>query len=147
MKTRFLVSGLALLLLHGGLGCGGSQSSASDAAAVDRTRAADRLRGQWLLIAYRPEQPLEPMLAAMLAGQLGRLVLTFDGKALTAEGTGFRAQRSYEVTDAAGDAAHLVLRDETGVRYDVQGRFIGAELEFHAETSPWQGTGRLRRTE
>ena len=147
MRTRFLASGLAIILLQAGAGCGGSRSSASDAAAIDRTRAADRLRGHWLLVDYRPEQPLEPVLGAMLAAQLGRLVVTFDGQSFIAEGSGFRAQRSYEVTDAAGDAAHLVLRDETGVRYDVQGRVIGADLEFHAETSPWQGTGRLRRTE
>jgi hypothetical protein len=146
MKTRFVISGLALLLLQGQLGCGGSQSS-TDTTAVDRTRAADRLRGRWVLVDYRPEQPLEPMLGALLAAQLGRLLVTFDGQALTAEGTRFRAQRSYQVTEATGDAAHIVLLDETGVRYDVQGTFVGNELQFHAETSPWQGTGTLRRAE
>jgi hypothetical protein len=145
MKTGFLTVGLTLLLAHAAVGCGGSRSSASDAATVDRGRATDRLRGRWLLVDYRPEQPLEPMLGALLGAQLGRLVVTFDGQTFTAEGTGFRAQRSYEVTEAAGDAAHLVLRDETGVRYDVQGNFVGGELQFHAETSPWQGSGLLRR--
>jgi hypothetical protein len=145
MKTQLLISGLALLLLQGQLGCGGSQASGSDAAAVDRTRASDRLRGRWMLMDYRPEQPLEPMLGALLGAQLGRLAVTFDGQTLMAEGTGFRAQRTYQVTEAAGDTAHLVLTDETGVRYEVQGTFVGNDLKFHAQTSPWQGTGTLQR--
>ncbi|HEX7671803.1 MAG TPA: hypothetical protein VF395_19550 [Polyangiaceae bacterium] len=147
MKTRFLALGLAVLSATAVASCGGSRSSAGDAAAVDRGRAADRLRGRWLFVDYRPEQPLEPVLGTLLGAQLGRLVVTFDGRMLTAEGTGFRTQRSYEVTEAAGDAAHLVLQDETGVRYDVQATFVGADLKFHAQTSPWQGTGTLRRTE
>ena len=146
MKTRFLLSLLALLALPGATSCGGARSSA-DTAAVDRSRAGDRLRGQWLLVDYRPEQPLEPMLGALLGAQLGRLAVTFDGQALTADGTGFHAQRSYQVTEADGDALHLVLKDETGVPYDVEGTFVGVDLQFHAETSPWQGTGTLRRTQ
>jgi hypothetical protein len=148
MKPHSLVSGFVLLVAaQAAFGCGGSQSSASDASAVDRRRATDRLRGRWLLVDYRPEQPLEPMLGSLLAAQLGRLVVTFDGQTFAADGAGFRTQRSYEVTEAAGDAAHLVLRDQTGVRYDVQGTFVGANLQFHAETSPWQGLGTLRRIE
>lgn len=142
-----IVGALGVLSLTAVAGCGGSQGPSASAADQDRARAAERLLGRWLLVEYRPDQPLEPMLGALLGAQIGRLTATFDGQMLTAEGTGFRTQRAYSVMDAAGDGAHLVLRDPAGVTYDVLVTFRGPELNFQARTSPWQGTGRLQRVE
>ncbi|HVU02447.1 MAG TPA: hypothetical protein VHE30_11875 [Polyangiaceae bacterium] len=126
-------------------GCGGSSAQGPDAAEADRVRASDRLKGRWMLVDFRPDQPLEPMLAALLGAQLGHLAVSFDGQWLLAEGIGVRAQRSYVVQDAAGDGLHLVVRDDVGATYDVVGTFRGNDLEFSARTSPWQGAGRLTR--
>jgi hypothetical protein len=146
-RALFRIVWLVLLVLSAGSlsACGGSRAQSPDAAAADRARASDRLKGRWLLVDFRPDQPLEPMLGALLGAQLGRLTASFDGQWLLAEGTGFRTQRSYVVTEAAADGLHIVLKDDMGVQYDVVGTFVGNDLNFTAQTSPWNGSGVLRR--
>jgi len=128
-------------------GCGGAGASGASAADADRARAADRLQGRWVLVEFRPEQPLEPMLAGLLAAQLGALTLTFQGGSADVQGVGIAARRTFRVTEAAGDGARIVLSDPDGTSYDVLGTFQGNAVAFTALTAPWRGTGRLIRSQ
>lgn len=110
-------------------------------------RASERLRGSWLLADFRPEQPLEPVLASLLAVQIGRLTVFFDGTNLTAQGVGIRANRRYLINTASGDQFTATITDEMGVTYGVMGTFQGQDLLFAAQTPPWRGSGRLQRAE
>lgn len=110
--------------------------------------AADvRLRGAWLLENFTPDAPLEPMLAAMLAAQFGRMVVQFDGRNAVADSGRLHIERTYQITDSQGDQLQLVLVDEQGVSYPGAGLFVGNdELRFRSATPRWSGTGTLRRT-
>ncbi len=75
-------------------------------------RAAERLRGSWLLVEFRPEQQLEPVLASLLAVQLGRLSIFLDGTNLAAQGVGVHANRQYTVDTANGDRFTATIIDQ-----------------------------------
>jgi hypothetical protein len=137
---------LALILLGAlsALSCGGSSGGASDAA--QQVSDADaRLRGSWTLVAFQPDVPLEPMLAALLAMQIGHLAVQFDRGQATATGTGVQATRTYRITGATMNDFTATLFDDTGVAYQVEAAFDGNALRFHALTSPWTGQGVLAR--
>jgi hypothetical protein len=110
-------------------------------------RAAERLRGAWLLVEFRPEQQLEPVLASLLSVQIGRLSIFLDGTNLTAQGVGVRANRQYTVDTAAGDQFTATVIDPMGMKYGVVGSFVGQDLAFSSQTPPWRGSGRLQRNE
>jgi hypothetical protein len=110
-------------------------------------RAAERLRGSWLLAEFRPEQQLEPVLASLLGVQIGRLTVFLDGTNLTAQGVGVRANRQYTVDTASGDQFTATVIDPMGMKYGVAGAFVGQEIAFTSQTPPWRGSGRLQRAE
>jgi len=110
-------------------------------------RAAERLRGSWLLVEFRPEDRLEPVLASLLGVQIGRLTVFLDGTNLTAQGVGVRANRQYVVNTAGGDQFTLTIVDPMGMKYGVAGSFVGQDLVFTSQTPPWRGSGRLQRAE
>lgn len=145
MKVRVGVF-VALLLAPALVGCGGSAPGPRDATAASRTAANQRLQGAWVLEGFRPEVPLEPMLQGLLAAQLGHLRVTFDGKQVVALGPGVSATRRYVVTDAVFDRVKVTVYDE-GIPYQVEGEFKGNQIQFHALTSPWRGTGVLVRSQ
>jgi hypothetical protein len=126
--------------------CGGS---APEATSPEQkiARASERLRGSWLLVEFRPEDRLEPILASLLSVQLGRLTVVFDGTGMTAQGVGVRANRQYTVDSATGDQFTATIVDPVGARYGVNGTFHGQELHFASQTPPWRGSGRLQRAE
>src|SRR5689334_16077126 len=92
---------LPFLLFAALTGCGGSRTS--DPVPDDIVRAADRLQGEWVLTAFQPAQPLEPMLNTLLAAQIDHLVVTMRAGAMSVRGAGVQADRSYRVVQATSD--------------------------------------------
>jgi len=135
---------LAVIVLSA-FGCGGGSTGAGDQASAEIAAASSRLKGDWILIDFRPTQTLEPMLAALLQAQLNQLTIQIGDGTLTAQGIGISAERTYRITSAAADGFTAQLIDQTNVAYTVSGGFQGIELAFKSETDPWQGTGRLKR--
>jgi hypothetical protein len=138
--TTWICLALSLVLSS----CGPRQGSTQDANEAARQEAARHLMGQWLLVNYQPEVPLEPMFASLLAAQYGTMVIDFDGQALNATGPGVSVQRPYRVTQATFNRVTAIVYDQ-GVAYDVVGEFRGNEFWFVAQSSPWRGRGILRR--
>jgi hypothetical protein len=128
------------------IGCGSRSNTANSAdAAIKSTH--ERLQGRWMLVEFRPEQPLEPMLSALLAAQFNTLTVTVNPSHLHAIGTGVDTQRRYQLLWATGDQAGLKVLDESGIGYDVAMSFERDGLAFSSRTSPWRGTGFLRRVQ
>jgi hypothetical protein len=133
------------LIVFSLFGCGGGSTAAGDQATVEIAAANTRLRGEWVLIDFRPTQTLEPMLAALLQAQLNQLTIRVGDGTLTAQGIGISAERTYRIVSAAADGFTAEVIDPTNVSYRVSGGFRGIELAFTSETDPWRGTGRLKR--
>jgi hypothetical protein len=110
-------------------------------------RTAERLRGSWLLVEFRTEDRLEPVLASLLGVQVGRLTVFLDGTNLTAQGVGVRANRQYTVDTASGERFTATILDPMGMKYGVAGAFVGQDIAFSSQTPPWRGSGRLQRAE
>ncbi|HMJ10488.1 MAG TPA: hypothetical protein VK524_03725 [Polyangiaceae bacterium] len=126
--------------------CGSSSNNAnSPQTALQNTH--QRLQGRWLLVDFRPDEPLEPMLHALLAAQFNTLTLTVGPDQMRAVGTGVDTQRRYRLQWATGDQAAVKVLDEGGIAYDVAFSFERNALAFSSRTSPWRGAGRLRRLE
>ncbi len=111
----------------------------------DRARADDRLQGEWVLMSFQPAMAVEPMLASLLAAQMGKLTVTFRAGAMGVSGVGVAGDRTYRVIQATEDGFSGVVTDPEGVAYRVTGGFEGLDLRFASETDPWRGTGRLHR--
>lgn len=136
---------LFLAILCSVSSCGPRQGQAQDANEAARQQADRQLMGQWLLVDYQPEVPLEPMLASLLTTQYGTMVIDFDGRNLNANGPGVSGvQRPYRVTQATFNRVTAIVYDQ-GLAYDVVGEFRGNEFWFIAQSSPWRGRGVLRR--
>src|SRR6185436_1927486 len=82
----FATACVVAFLLPFAVSCGGGGGSSRDDAAARMAEAADRLRGDWVLVDFRPEVGLEPMLAQLLAMQVNHLTARFDGQRLFATG-------------------------------------------------------------
>lgn len=136
---------LPLLAALGAPGCGGTRGKPRDATELARQEAERRIVGNWVLVSYQPETPLEPMFAGLLAAQMGTLVAQFDGQQMIIAGTGVNTTRRYRVTQGSGDRLAVVTYDENGIPYDAVGEFKGNELWFASLTIPWRGRGVLRR--
>ena len=141
----FLAAALALVAA----GCKSAPPVDPAVAKARAIAAADvRLRGAWLLQSFTPDAPLEPMLAAMLAAQFGRMVVQLDGKNAVADSGRLHIERTYRITDGQGDQFQLVLIDDQGVSYDAAGLFVGNdEVRFRSTTTRWKGVGTFRRTQ
>jgi len=98
-----------------------------------------------MLVDFQPAQPLEPMLAALLAAQLHQLTVTFHAGKMSVEGAGLSAERTFTVTSAAADGFSANVVDPTNVVYQVNGAFQGNALAFTSLTDPWRGQGKLER--
>jgi hypothetical protein len=129
------------------IGCG-SRSNTADSSDVAKRSTQQRLQGRWVLVEFRPEEQLEPMLAALLAAQFNTLTVTVGPAHLHAIGAGVDTQRRYQLQWATGDQAGLKVLDESGISYDVAMTFErDGTLSFSSRTSPWRGVGRLRRVQ
>jgi len=125
--------------------CGSSSSPPPDTAKQAASDATARLEGSWTLVDFQPAQPLEPMLATLLAAQMNQLVVSFHAGSMTIQGVGVTAERVFTVTSAAADGFSATITDPTNVAYRVNGAFQGQSLGFTSLTDPWRGQGKLQR--
>lgn len=110
-------------------------------------QAGERLRGNWLLIEFKPLETLEAPIQGLLSAQFNALVLTFDGGQMTARGPGVDVARGYRITQALGADMSLEIIDPSGVTYRVSAAFQQDLLRFRSHDSPFRGEGTLRRTQ
>lgn len=143
MQRRSVLSLFAAVV--GATACGGSSGGPQDPTVLDLQNAQQRVEGSWRLVSFEPEKPLGPPFDTLVQDQLGQLQLTLGGGSLSASGAGFQATRSYEITQATGDAAQAAVFDDVGVRYEFDLFFQGNQLRFVSKTSPWRGQGILQR--
>jgi hypothetical protein len=141
LRIKVFVGCVALLA-----GCGGSQTASRDATKERIEAASARLQGTWTLVQFQPELALEPMLAQLLAIQIGRLTVRFAGNQAFITGVGVNTQRTYRIDNAEFDWLRLTLIEDSGASYQSFGQFAGNDLNFRSDTSPWRGQGMLRRT-
>jgi hypothetical protein len=138
---------LALFAMGLLVGCG-SRSNAADSGDVAIRTTQQRLQGRWVLVEFRPDQQLEPMLGALLTAQFNTLTVSIGPAHLHAVGAGVDTQRRYQLLWAAGDQAGLRVLDESNIGYEVAMSFErDGTLSFSSRTSPWRGVGRLRRAQ
>jgi hypothetical protein len=133
---------IATLLALGTAACG---SSSSTPAASPTVSANQRLQGNWRLLSFQPSLALEPPLQGLLDAQLKTLVLNFASGQYTASGPSVNTGGRYEVTGAQGDSLAGRIYDRVGAGYGISGTFVGAQLHFKSEDSPWAGRGILER--
>jgi hypothetical protein len=147
MRARHVEGmGFGLVLSLFSLACGGGSSTGpADSAQQAVASTSARLEGNWTLVDFKPEQPLEPMFAAFLSAQMNQLIVSFRGSNLTVTGVGVTAERTFTVTQATADGFDAVITDPTNVAYKVSGAFQGTDLAFKSKSDPWRGEGRLRR--
>jgi hypothetical protein len=136
--TRALGVALVAALV---MACGGS----SQPAANPSLAAAERLAGNWRLVAFQPSLGLEEPLKGLLEAQLKSLTISFQNGQFTARGPGVDASGRYEVTSASGDSLSGRVFDREGAGYGIFGQFVADQLRFTSTDAPWAGTGLLER--
>ena len=141
---RSAATGLALALVA----CAppGPPESAAQVQADYRKQASTQLEASdWRLGGWKAEQPLEPMLQALLAQQLATMTVHFGQGRLHADSPTIHIDRAYQVVDAAGPQFVVVVTDDLGGTLRTSARLSddGATLYFHGETEPWRGNGTL----
>jgi len=121
-------------------GCGSKSSTADGVASANQ-----RLGGSWRLQSFSPSVPLDLPLQAVLSAELGQLIVTFNQGQFSAAGPGVNSSGRYEVTSASGDQLALVLYDTQGVGYHFTAQFMGKDLQFQSNDTPWTGMGSFQR--
>src|SRR5262245_44149475 len=125
--------------------CSREQGPPRDARAEAAMSAAQRLQGRWILDSFQPETPLEPVLAALLQTQLGRMVIEFNGQNSDAQGPGVTVHRTYKINEAYLDHFTATVFDQYGVGVNSVSDFSGNMLLVNSVTAPWRGRAALRR--
>jgi hypothetical protein len=141
MARRTLV--LVALFSSTLLACGASR--ASDPVPDDVGRAEAELQGEWVLTDFRPAPPLDPIYQPLLAAQLGQLTITVRQGAMSVKGIGLQGERRYRIVEAIDRGFSAIVTDTAGAEYQLTGVFRGLDVDFHALTAPWQGSGRIHR--
>lgn len=108
--------------------------------------ANQHLGGSWLLQSFAPLVALDLPLQAVLGGEVGTMVVTFNQGQFTAVGPGVSFSGRYEVTSASGDQLSLVMYDPQNVAHHFTGQFAGNLLHFQSNDKPWVGFGALEHT-
>jgi hypothetical protein len=120
-------------------------ASASGAPANSVATANQRLTGSWRLQSFGPEVSLDLPLQAVLAAELGQLVVTFNQSQFMAVGPGVNFGGRFVVTSASGDQLQVILYDPQGVGYHFDSQFADNLLHFQIHDKPWAGVGALER--
>jgi len=121
-------------------------ASSANAPANSVATANQRLTGSWRLQSFAPVQPLDLPLQAVLAAELGQLVVTFNQSQFTAVGPGVNFAGRYVITSAEGEQLQAILYDPQGVGYHFSAQFAANLLHFHIDDKPWTGVGALERS-
>jgi hypothetical protein len=142
VRSPVLSVSIAAFVAAVGLSACASKEQPPPSPAAETVR---NLGGNWKLVSFAPEKPLEQPYQGLLDAQLKSLTVSFRGDQYFAAGPGINLQGRYQVTTAIGDTFQATLFDPEGVAYPVAGRFRGAELDFQSQNERWRGTGVLRR--
>jgi hypothetical protein len=124
----------------------GAPESPAQQQADYRKQATTALEASdWRLGSWQPEQPLEPMLQALLAQQLATMTVHFGQGRVRADSPTIHIDRAYQVVDASGPQFVVVTTDAAGgtLRTTAQLSDDGRTVNFHGETEPWRGNGTL----
>ena len=120
--------------------CAGSQPRVNYVQVVNQG-----LQGVWLLKSYRPLTSLDVPLLALVNLQLGQMRVTVNGAQMTAQGPGVQVERTYQVLQADGMFATIVISAPTGEQIRVSVNIEGNLLTFRPLDAPWSGEGTLQR--
>jgi len=131
----------ALLAVAGTIACASKPAPPPNPTA----QTVRKLDGQWRLVSFSPEKPLEQPFQGLLDAQLKALTVSFRGDQYFAAGPGVNLQGRYQVTSAVGETFEATLFDPDGVAYPIAGRFRGTELDFQSQNERWRGSGVLAR--
>src|SRR6186713_926665 len=118
----------ALLAVAGTIACASKPAPPPNPTA----QTVRKLDGQWRLVSFSPEKPLDQPFQGLLDAQLKALTVSFRGDQYFASGPGVNLQGRFQVTSAIGDQFSASLFDPEGIEYPVSGRFRGNELDFQS---------------
>jgi hypothetical protein len=121
-------------------GCGSASTPVDSVVSANQ-----RLGGAWRLQRFSPSVPLDLPLQAVLSGELGQLIVTFDQGQFSAVGPAVNFSGRYQLTSASGDMMSLILYDAQNVGYHFSAQFVGKDLHFQSIDKPWIGTGSFER--
>jgi hypothetical protein len=138
----FLVLGSWLLAAPLLVACGATASGPTNSVAA----ANQRLAGSWRLQSFGSEVSLDLPLQAVLAAEVGQLIVSFNQGEYTAVGPGVNVAGRYDVTGIDGDLLQVTVYDAQGVGYHFAAQFSGNLLHFHIDDKPWAGVGALEHT-
>ncbi len=139
---------LGVLLVVWGSGCGGAASPTSQSAVTMDIHTDSRLiQGAWHLESYHPDASLDPLTGGLLASEQPTMLITFGPNNMKIDGSIVHTQRGYYVSNASGLQFEMVILDvNSGERDVVDATFDQPDhLVFRSMTTPWNGTGALRR--
>jgi hypothetical protein len=142
--TRVLTA-IALTLAASAASCHRERGEIRDVSAEAAANVAQRLQGDWVLVSFQPEVPLEGALQALLNVQIERMVVHIKGNAVHAEGVGVTIDRTYRVADVYGDHFKALLVDPYGVGLESSCDFSGNLLVVNGLNNPWRGRATFRR--
>ena len=129
--------------------CGGPSSDPKSQAEANQKALASadaRLKGTWRLTDYRPDIPLEPMLAGLLALQMQTMNIKFENGRMHAVSPSLQIDVPYRLTEAGGPLFKMVAtKDGVGYASACQFSMNDDKIAFRADTAPWRGTGTLAR--
>ena len=108
--------------------------------------ANQRLGGAWRLQSFSPSVSLDLPLQAVLQGEIGQLIVTFNQGQFSAVGPAVNFSGRYQVTSASGEQLALILYDTQNVGYHFTAQFSGKVLSFQSNDKPWVGFGTLERS-
>ena len=144
--TRAIVVVAGVAAAAGGCGAAQPAGTQADATAQAMASADARLRGNWRLADYRPEVPLEPMLAGLLALQMQTMNIHFEAGHVQATSPTLQVDLPYRIVEAGGPLFKMIAtKDGAGYASSCQFSDDGTKINFRAETEPWRGTGTLIR--
>jgi len=120
--------------------CAGGQAQVNNVQVVNQG-----LQGVWLLKSYRPLMSFDVPLAALVSPQLGQMRVTVQKAQMTVQGPGVQVVRTYQVLQADGVFATIVISAPTGESVRVSISIEGNLLTFRPLDAPWTGEGTLQR--
>jgi hypothetical protein len=128
-----------------GTGCGGDRKTPATATSPGAVDIG--LQGSWRLLSYTSEIPLEPMLAAWLAGEREQLVVRFERGYVYADSPNVEYRGTYSIRPLGGARFVIETTNPSNATYRSTATFLdgGQRLEFFAETEPFRGRGVLER--
>ena len=132
-------------LAAGALACHSGGGEIRDARAESAQLATQRLQGTWVLQSFQPVVPLEGALQLLLAAQVGRFAVAFNGQYVDARGPGLTVRRSYKVEEAYGDRFRATVYDDQGIGQASSCEFTHEGLVVDGMESPWRGRALFRR--